>query len=175
METTLKVANAYLKLLNSIDWEDDVLLFGLREGLNKFVSNAFLKLNSGRKYHQADYYSREAIQKILEGDYTELVYEHMIPKTRYIQKPCENKARSGDLTIEFVVNLLERYWKIAVITKKQDNLLSRSKMPPCWDGTNIRARYDKAGINLETASELVSEYEILGITLKLNGHEDSLR
>jgi uncharacterized UPF0160 family protein len=159
MTTNLKVAHAYFKLLNSIDWKDDVLLFGLREGLNKFLSNAFLKLNMGRKHHQADFYSQKAIQKIITGDYTNLIYEHMVPKTEYIQQRCEEKARGGKLTIDFVVDRLERYWRIAVITKDEDNLLERSRMPVDWDGIDILARYVSAGIALEAASELVSKYE----------------
>lgn len=162
METALKVANAYFKLLNSIDWKDDLLLSGLREGLNKFLSNAFLKINSRHKYHQADFYSKEAIQKILNDDYINLVYEHMVPKTKYIQQPCESKARTGELTLDIVLDLLERYWKIAVVTKDEDSKLERSRMPAGWDKTDVRARYVSAGVLLEEASDVALKYEIWG-------------
>jgi hypothetical protein len=39
-----QIAEAYCKLLNSIDWSDKLLVARVREGLNKFLSNAFLSL-----------------------------------------------------------------------------------------------------------------------------------
>ena len=160
METTLIVSRAYFKLLNSIDWEDDVLLSGLREGLNKFLSNAFLKINKKRKYDQADFYSQAAIEKILVREYSSLIYEHMVPKKAYIQDPCEDEARDGKLTIDFVVDHLERYWQIAVITDQEDRRLERSKMPHGWDKKDIHARYQQAGVILEAASDVALKYEI---------------
>ena len=57
-------------------------------------------------------------------------------------------ARNGKLTVQIVTELLSKYWKIAVITKEQDKLLSRRKMPDGWDGKDIFARYRKANIYL---------------------------
>lgn len=59
-----KVANSYVKLLSSIDWNDDVLVIGLTEWLNKFLSNAFLRLLPGNKYFQGNFYSVRAASKI---------------------------------------------------------------------------------------------------------------
>ena len=44
------IAKSYCKLLSSLDWEDDILISGIREGLTKFLSNAFLKSNGTNKY-----------------------------------------------------------------------------------------------------------------------------
>jgi len=148
VRNTERVASSYYKLLSSIDWNDEVLVYGLKEGLNKFISNAYIKLNNRNKLLQGDYYSQEAIDKISAGNFDGLIYEHMVPKSKYIQSPCINMAKNGTLTVSQIVNLLDQYWKIAVITKEQDKLLSRTKMPDDWDGKNIMARYIDAGIHL---------------------------
>lgn len=38
------ISEKYCKLLTCIDWDDDILVYGISEGLNKFLSNAYLKL-----------------------------------------------------------------------------------------------------------------------------------
>jgi len=146
------VSAAYYRFLNSIDWTDDIVVAGLREGLNKFLSNAFIylvKKESGlNKYQQADWVSVEAKAFLEKNQKTSLVYEHMVPKQRYIQKPCEMAAKTGHLSLGFVEKILMRYWRIAVVTKDEDMRLSRSKMPDNWDGVDIFARYKMAGISL---------------------------
>lgn len=77
----------------------------------------------------------------------------MIPKSTYIQKPCVEMARNGKLTVQIIIELLSKYWKIAVITKEQDKLLSRTKMPGDWDGEDIFARYSRANIYLIQANK----------------------
>ena len=59
-----EVSIAYFKLLISIDWDDELMVLGLREGLNKFPSNAYLSLLNKNKYLCGDYYSLSAIKKI---------------------------------------------------------------------------------------------------------------
>ena len=151
------IANSYYKLLTTIDWDDEVLLLGLKEGLSKFISNAYIginkKTNKQIKYLQGDYYTEEALNKIENNDFTGLIYEHMIPKSTYIQKPCVEMARNGKLTVQIIIELLSKYWKIAVITKEQDKLLSRTKMPDDWDGEDIFARYRRANIYLIQANK----------------------
>tara|TARA_B100000767_G_C19571975_1_gene453578 strand:+ start:204 stop:680 length:477 start_codon:yes stop_codon:yes gene_type:complete len=151
------IAGSYYKLLTTIDWDDEVLLLGLKEGLSKFVSNAYIEINKKThkqtKYLQGDYYTEEALDKIKNNDFSGLIYEHMIPKSTYIQKPCVEMARNGKLTVQIVTELLSKYWKIAVITKEQDKLLSRRKMPDGWDGKDIFARYRKANIYLIQADK----------------------
>jgi hypothetical protein len=148
MSNISKITIAYYKLLSSIDWSDEVLILGIREGLNKFLSNAHLKLANKHKYLQGNFYSRSAAEKVEAGDFNGLVYEHMVPKAKYIQKPCEEKAKIGDLTIEFIETHLDKYWKIAVITKEEDKRLSRASMPKNWNEKNIFIRYTLAGIEL---------------------------
>lgn len=144
------IAKAYFKLLNAIDWKDEVLLMGIREGLNKFVSNVSIRLSGKSKYLQGDYYSLDAKKKVDSGDLKGLIYEHMVPKKEYIQNPCEEQSRRGRLTENFIIELFDKYWKIAVITKEEDKRLSRSKMPDNWDNQNVFVRYEKAGVKLTT-------------------------
>lgn len=165
-----KIAKSYHKLLTSIDWKDEILTTGLKEGLNKFLSNAFLSLNSGSKYMQGDFYSKDAITKVKNNDFTNLIYEHMVPKNRYIQKPCQEKAKKEELTIEFIVDLLNKYWKIAVITKDEDKSLSTRSMPKYWDKENIFLRYQESDIKL-IQTPLLSNEEMWdrGLNLTKNG------
>lgn len=147
-ENLLSVARSYTNLLNLIDWEDPLMVQGIREGLNKFLSNAFLSTKGGAKYKTADFYSELALDRINLGNTSELIYEHMIPKQKYIQSLCIEKAEKKQLKLEFVVDLLERFWKIAVVTKAEDMRLNMRAMPELWDGSNIFARYQEAGIKL---------------------------
>lgn len=140
-----KAAIAYKMLLDVIPWDNEILLIGLREGLNKFLSNTMLYLykesRGKNKYQQGDYYSKKAQEKVDRKDFTDLVFEHMIPKNEYIQKPCEEAARNNSITIEFIEDKLRKYWKIAIITKEEDKLLASKRMPNDWDGKDIFARY----------------------------------
>jgi len=146
------VANAYYELLSAINWENEILVRGLREGLNKFLSNAFLRLNQKRKYLQGDYYSKEALRKLSLQDYSDLVYEHIVPKQKFIQRPCEEAAKEKELTLEFVTTLLEKYWHIAIITKDEDKIITRC-MPNGWNGKDLFVRYQSAGVHLIPATE----------------------
>lgn len=148
MDKHEKIGRAYYKLLLSIDWSDEILLAGLREGLNKFLSNAYLKINGKKKQLQGDYYSEKAYHQVKKGDLANLIYEHMVPKSKYIQKPCEKMAQNGNLSESIIVDLLRKYWRIAIITKYEDKLLPRKTMPTDWDSKNIFIRYNNAGIKL---------------------------
>ena len=143
-----KISATYFKLLNSLDWTDELLIRGMREGLTKFVTNSILLISKEKKYLQGDFYSEAAANKIKNNDFTNLVYEHMVPKSKYIQKPCEELAKSGELTIEIVDDLLEKYWKIAIITKEEDKKLPSTTMTNTWDGKNIFYRYNISNIDL---------------------------
>jgi hypothetical protein len=72
----------------------------------------------------------------------------MIPKSRYIQKPCEERAQKKSLNEDYVIDLLNRYWEIAIVTKEENEKLTRSKMPDEWDEVDIRLRYTNAEIDL---------------------------
>lgn len=154
-----QIARTYFKLLSSLDWEDDILISGLREGLTKFLSNAFLKSNGTNKYFQGDFYSRGALERMEKGSTTGLVYEHMVPKSRYIQKPCEERAQKKALSEDYVLDLLNRYWKIAIVTKEEDAELTRTKMPDDWDAEDIRLRYTYADIELVPREKALEKLE----------------
>lgn len=149
ISTEFWLAEAYCKFLAGIDWTDELVVAGSREGRNKFLSNAFLSLYPRiHKYHRTHFISKQSHGQLLAGQYQELVCEHLVPKARYIQEPCERLAARGELTNEFVRIHLEKYWRLATITKGEDNRLQRRKMPDDWDGTSVLARYEAAGIVL---------------------------
>lgn len=142
------LAKAYYKLLMSLDLKDEMIFTGIREGLGKFLSNLFLNLTPGNKYEKGHFYSEEALKKMSKKDFKGMVFEHMVPKEEYIQKPCREAAINGRLNEKDVLDLLEKFWKIAVITKDEYKLLLGKKMPGNWDGENIFARYEHAKIKL---------------------------
>lgn len=148
---THEMARVYYKLLTKIDWQDDILIAGLSEGLNKFLSNSYLNLNcfhGKHKYHKTHFVSLSALNKLEHKDYSGLVFEHIVPKQKYIQKPCEEYAAKGSLTIDYIHDLLNSYWLIATISKDEDASLLR-EMPYNWDGKDVFARYKYAKIELK--------------------------
>ena len=114
---------------------------GLGKGLSNFLSNMYLKhCHKGtNKYWTTHYASRAAIAKMLRNDLTGLVFEHLVPKDRY-QKECEQRAAAGDLRIEYIEELLSKYWFLATITKEEDDNLPKT-MSSDWDGKDCHARY----------------------------------
>ena len=146
----------YFKFLKSIDWEDDLYLKGIREGRNKFLSNAYLNLCKG-KHSIVNYFSLEAIAvmkqypgKLPKG---KLIFEHMVPKEKYIQAPSENIIRSSitdEQKLKEITILIDKYWHLASITVEEDRQIqNRKTMPDNWNRENIFARYDKAGIKVK--------------------------
>lgn len=119
---------------------------GLKEGLNKFLSNICISL-VGKK--NTNYYSVKAKAQIDKGNRHDLVYEHIVPKAKYIQNECIECEKNGSpKSVEEIEAILTKYWRIATITKDEDRLLSKLNMPDGWDGVDIFARYDLAGIKL---------------------------
>jgi hypothetical protein len=145
----LIMAERYAVLLNSIPWQDEYYVEAMQEGLNKFLSNLHLYLYGRRnKYHKTHYVSPSALLKMESDDYSGLVFEHMVPKDAYIQKPCEVLAQQAPINVEFILDLLGRYWSIATITAEEDRKLNKNEMPDDWDGINVFYRYEQAGIML---------------------------
>lgn len=143
------LAEVYTKLLNIIEWNDALLVSGINEGKNKFLSNVYLKLiNKKSKYYKTHYISKTALIKLRKKEYSELIFEHMIPKRKYIEIPCENLAAKGKLTKKFVRNVLNNYWFIATITKIENKKLQKHTMPNNWDKVDIFARYTQADIKI---------------------------
>jgi hypothetical protein len=147
-----QLAETYLVFLKSIIWENELYLKGIHEGKNKFLSNAYLHL-CGDKYGISNYHSKEAL--FLLNNQTDvrnsgkLVFEHMVPKAKYIQKPCEDMARVGRLSFNDIFPLLEKYWFIATITKDEEKFLKTAKvMPTDWNSKGHIARYVNTKIEL---------------------------
>jgi len=146
------LSETYFIFLQKMEWNNELYLSGIREGKNKFLSNTYLHLCKG-KYSISNYQSKEALS-ILNGENDiqksgNLVFEHMVPKDRYIQKPCEDMAKLGVLTTDFIYDLLEKYWFIATITKQEEKLLKTAKvMPNDWESKGHFARYENTKIEL---------------------------
>lgn len=149
MDPFVQMAAAYQKLLTSVDWDDPLLIAGLREGLNKFLSNAHLALFRGQnKYHKTHFVSVQALEQLQKRQHSELTWEHLVPKDEYIQKPCERLAAQHALSVGSVEELLRMYWKLATITNEENRLLSAKRMSSGWDGKNVLARYEAVGVEL---------------------------
>jgi hypothetical protein len=143
-----KIAQPYFKLLSTIDWTDRVLLSGLAEGLNKFLSNAHLASFHGHKHHKTHFVSPAALAKLEQRDYDGLVWEHLVPKRKYIQQPCEQHASKGTLTADFIRDRLRRFWYLASITTEENLLLHPTSMRVDWNETNVLDRYEVAKVAL---------------------------
>lgn len=127
-----------------------------REGRNKYLSNLDLFLKKKNKYLCGDWYSKEAYEKLKNNDFTNLVYEHMIPKNIY-QNEIFKLNIANKFTKDILFNILNKYWHIAIITKDQDKLLNdaglRTKMLDS-NHDNIFTRYDKVGIKVFSWNDL---------------------
>ena len=146
------IVRAYIELLEAINFNNPIIYSGIREGLNKFLSNAFLD-QPGHKYQNGHFYSQMACEKVNKKDYTRLIFEHMIPKHKYIQKPCMEMAMKNNLDQNKVRELINKDWKIAIITKEENSRLRGRTMPKDWDGEDIFRRYNDAGIQLKAKED----------------------
>ena len=143
------IAEAYVMFLSGIRWEHHLVVRGAREGLNKFVSNAYLASFTGRRKHElTQLISVAAYDRLQAGNSKDLVFEHLVPKQRVFQEPCERMARERKLTEEYVLGLLRRYWVAATVTGDEDKRLARRSMPQDWDRLDVMARYSAAGVGL---------------------------
>lgn len=146
-----QMAEAYVAFLSCLPWDQALVLRGAKEGLNKFLSNAYLcSFRARRKHELTQLMSVAAVGKLNAGDRSGLVFEHVVPKRRVIQEPCERLAREGKLTTDFVLLLLRQYWVLVMVTTAEDRRLARGTMPTGWDGRDVMARYAAAGICLVT-------------------------
>ena len=147
-----KMAAAYHEYLNAVVplfAKNRDIEFGAKEGLDKFLSNLYIRYNG----KNTDFCSDAAKSLIRQGKRSgKLVFEHMIPKNRY-QKLILTSAENNDpLTEKEIFDLLKKYWWTATITAEEHRLLDAagfgSEMPEGWDGKNIFYRYQKVGISL---------------------------
>jgi hypothetical protein len=149
-----ELAEVYWKLLTKLDWSDELLLAGIREGRNKFLSNAFLQMCQTRsKKHLCTHFISSAALELVDVDSDAepkgLKFEHVVPKKKYLQEPCEKLAGKGRLTVEFIEDRLTRYWWLATITTEEDKRLLRDRMPDDWDEVDVFARYRLANLSLD--------------------------
>lgn len=161
-----RMAKAYYQVLTALKpvmQENEDIKIGIKEGLGKFLSNIYIKLSENGK-RDTDYYSSEALKHIDDG--TTLIFEHIVPKARYIQEPCLNACLNGkfedgtSFSEEGIENLLVKYWKTATVTKEEDDLLLRRKMPNGWQvDDNVFARYKEAKITLFDKKRSEVKYE----------------
>jgi len=143
-----KYAETYYDFLMVIDWDNPLFVEGIKEGKTKFLSNMMVNSKVGSRHLYGDYYTPTAAEKVKNRDFKGLVFEHIVPKTKYILKPCEERARNKTLTVDFIEDLLNRYYKVAVVTTEEDKMLNTNSMPDSWDGVNIFSRYEEVGIEL---------------------------
>lgn len=143
------MAEAYVAFLSSFPWERPLVVAGAKEGLNKFLSNAYLSSFRARRKHElTQLISPAAFELASAGRTAGLVFEHVVPKRRFIQESCEEHARRRTLHADFVLSLLRRYWVLATVTTEEDRRLTRGTMPTAWDGVDILVRYKSAGVVL---------------------------
>jgi hypothetical protein len=145
------LSDTYYDFLLSINWENELFIKGINEGKNKFLSNTYLHL-CGAKHKISNYHSKDALSILSNPNLRtsgKLVFEHMVPKQKYIQKPCEDMARKGELDKEIIYKKLDKYWFIATVTIEEEKTLKTSKvMPNDWDEEDHSARYKAANIEL---------------------------
>ncbi|MGF3065781.1 hypothetical protein [Facklamia sp. P12950] len=154
-EILAQLAETYYKFLTLLDYYDEYFMVGIKEGKSKFLSNLNIYLacknilnSKNNKYYTTDFVTEKALHQLMKEDHKHLIYEHIIPKQRFIQSICENLASKGELKQEFVFNQLNKYLWTATVTKAEDYLLSRTKMPNVWDTSNLLSRYEAANITL---------------------------
>lgn len=149
------LSEKYYIFLQSVLFEDELYMKGIGEGKRKFLANLHIYLTTKdlpkgkkEKRYSTDFVTPAALDVLKTGSTKGLVYEHLVPKSKYIQNVCEEKAKAGELTIDFVYEVLNLYLWTATVTEDEDKKLSTRTMPEDWDQTNIKFRYDIFGLKL---------------------------
>lgn len=149
------LANKYYQFLGALQYHDQLYMKGIHEGKGKFLANLHIHLATkdlpkkwNDKRYSTDFVTPAALETLKNNSVNGLEYEHLIPKKKYIQDLCEQKAIEGSLTEEFVRDIISQYLWTATVTTQEHKLLSRRVMPSNWDNRNIKARYESAGITL---------------------------
>lgn len=90
--------------------------------------------------------SKNALDSINLRSEIELVKDHAVP-VKIIHKILRQDLNPSEESIE---KILQNYYTLGVITSDEDKSLNKlglkSEMPKDWDGMNVFARYEKAGI-----------------------------
>jgi hypothetical protein len=105
------------------------------------------KWKKGNKYNSAAYRSTASLG--LSHNSNLLRYDHSLP-FKLVQEKLLNLKEVNTTTVK---QILETHLFACVITKQEDNLLTkaglRSKMPEDWDGIDHLARYKAVGIEVQ--------------------------
>ena len=142
------MADKYFQLLKWLyELNDKDIEKGLKEGLDKFLSNLYLSRYKN-KCAACEYITQKALSSYKKKNGVRFHFEHIVPKTEYIQRKCEELARQGKLQVKYIETLLRKYFHCAYVTEEEDKRLLKDKMPTDWNGKDIFARYKKAGIKL---------------------------
>lgn len=155
------MAENYYYFLNTLNFKDEIYMAGMAEARTKFLANLHITLMKQQLptkcknwRFSSDFVSERALEHLKKRKWNghTLQYDHMIPKTKYIRKACESATKNGEITIDYIFNILMRYLWTATIHIDENQLLNgcgyKNKMPEDWDGVNIFARYEKAKIKL---------------------------
>ena len=148
-----ELAKRYYDFLMKLPFDDDLYMKGIGEGKRKFLTNAHIFLTTRNlpikdKRYTTDFITPSALEiiKTTPIKSSKLQYEHIVPKSKHIHDICEQKANSKSLSVDFIKDLLTRYYWTATVTESEHKLLKNT--PKTWDGQNIKIRYENAGISL---------------------------
>ena len=90
--------------------------------------------------------SKNALNAINSKSDTRLVKDHAVP-VKIISEMLKQVNCPSEASVE---KLLLSFYRLGVLTHEEDKTLNqlnlKSAMPNDWDGKNVFARYEKAGI-----------------------------
>lgn len=100
-----------------------------------------------RKHSITDFITPKAKAILDSGEKlsNKLKYEHMIPKNIYIKRIAEATI-TNNITIDFIYDILVKYYYTCTVTTDEDRLLPQTRMPKEWDEENPFYRYEDIGI-----------------------------
>lgn len=120
------LSKKYYEFLCSLQYHDYLFMKGIHEGKGKFLANLHIYLVTkdlpkgwNDKRYATDFVTIAALGRLKNNSVEGLEYEHLVPKKKYIQDICEQKAKEGVLTEEFVRNIIQQYLWTATVTKEE--------------------------------------------------------
>lgn len=155
------LGNAYVHFLIALNdmkkQNNDYLTGGINhtDCKNHFLSNAYLsKFDKFALDKEWIYHSKAAKKRIDEAKNKRLCglcFEHIVPKQEYLQDKCEKLVKEKkEAAIQEVIELIKKYWKIAVVTSEENKRLLVRTMPKGWnEGDDLFERYNKPKDNGE--------------------------
>lgn len=164
-ELIAKMSKVYFEVVLPIVASDDPILYsGIGEGANKFLSNAYInsfKFSTKNPYKHCkkkwlitDYISAKAQIEMDKGNYTNLQFEHIVPKAIYQQHFMnEFKNNKQGLTANYINDVLKNCWVLATVTKEEHDDLEEIEKENKWKLddylSNYKIRYEKANIQID--------------------------